>query len=92
MSLVRSIATVSGFTLLSRLLGFCRDILIAGMLGAGGMADAFFVAFKFPNLFRRLFGEARFPQPSSRFWLATLKNAVWISPANLLRAPCRCWF
>ena len=56
MSLVRSIATVSGFTLLSRLLGFCRDILIAGMLGAGGMADAFFVAFKFPNLFRRLFG------------------------------------
>ncbi|MBP3125452.1 murein biosynthesis integral membrane protein MurJ [Thalassospira sp. ER-Se-21-Dark] len=60
MSLVRSIATVSGFTLLSRLLGFCRDILIAGMLGAGGIADAFFVAFKFPNLFRRLFGEGAF--------------------------------
>lgn len=60
MSLVRSIATVSGFTMLSRLLGFCRDILIAGMLGAGGMADAFFVAFKFPNLFRRLFGEGAF--------------------------------
>ncbi|OSQ50147.1 murein biosynthesis integral membrane protein MurJ [Thalassospira alkalitolerans] len=60
MSLVRSIATVSGFTLLSRLLGFTRDIMIAGMLGAGGMADAFFVAFKFPNLFRRLFGEGAF--------------------------------
>ncbi|WP_404423499.1 murein biosynthesis integral membrane protein MurJ [Thalassospira australica] len=60
MSLVRSIATVSGFTLLSRLLGFARDIMIAGMLGAGGMADAFFVAFKFPNLFRRLFGEGAF--------------------------------
>ncbi|MCC9621175.1 murein biosynthesis integral membrane protein MurJ [Thalassospira sp. MA62] len=60
MSLVRAIATVSGFTLLSRVLGFCRDILIAGMLGAGGMADAFFVAFKFPNLFRRLFGEGAF--------------------------------
>lgn len=60
MSLVRSIATVSGFTLASRLLGFCRDILIAGLLGAGGMADAFFVAFKFPNLFRRLFGEGAF--------------------------------
>ncbi len=60
MSLVRSIATVSGFTLLSRLLGFARDILIAAMLGAGGMADAFFVAFKFPNLFRRLFGEGAF--------------------------------
>ncbi|MDP2699222.1 murein biosynthesis integral membrane protein MurJ [Thalassospira sp.] len=60
MSLVRSIATVSGFTLLSRLLGFARDIMIAAMLGAGGMADAFFVAFKFPNLFRRLFGEGAF--------------------------------
>lgn len=60
MSLVRSIATVSGFTLISRLLGFARDIMIAGMLGAGGMADAFFVAFKFPNLFRRLFGEGAF--------------------------------
>ena len=60
MSLVRFIATVSGFTLISRLLGFARDIIIAGMLGAGGMADAFFVAFKFPNLFRRLFGEGAF--------------------------------
>jgi putative peptidoglycan lipid II flippase len=60
MSLVRSIATVSGFTLLSRVTGFARDILIAALLGAGGMADAFFVAFKFPNLFRRLFGEGAF--------------------------------
>jgi len=44
----------------SRLLGFCRDILLAGVLGAGMVADAFFVAFKFPNFFRRLFAEGAF--------------------------------
>ncbi|GAA0582238.1 murein biosynthesis integral membrane protein MurJ [Caenispirillum bisanense] len=57
MSLFRAVATVGSFTLLSRLTGFARDILIAGYLGAGSVADAFFVAFKFPNLFRRLFAE-----------------------------------
>lgn len=57
MALLRSIATVSGFTMLSRVTGFARDILIANYLGAGLVADAFFVAFKFPNLFRRFFGE-----------------------------------
>lgn len=57
MSLFRAVATVGGFTLLSRFTGFARDILIAGFLGAGTVADAFFVAFKFPNLFRRLFAE-----------------------------------
>ncbi|SDH04546.1 murein biosynthesis integral membrane protein MurJ [Roseospirillum parvum] len=60
MNLVRAIATVGGLTLLSRVTGFARDILIAGLLGAGGVADAFFVAFKFPNLFRRLFAEGAF--------------------------------
>lgn len=57
MSLFRAVATVGGFTLLSRITGFARDILIAGFLGAGTVADTFFVAFKFPNLFRRLFAE-----------------------------------
>lgn len=57
MSLVRAIATVGGFTLVSRLTGFARDILIAAILGAGPVADAFFVAFKLPNFFRRLTGE-----------------------------------
>ena len=56
----RAIATVGGWTMLSRILGFCRDILIAAKLGAGPMADAFFVALKLPNLFRRLFGEGAF--------------------------------
>ncbi|SDE10639.1 murein biosynthesis integral membrane protein MurJ [Rhodospira trueperi] len=60
MSLLRSIATVGGYTLLSRVTGFIRDILVAGMLGAGTVSDAFFVAFRFPNLFRRLFAEGAF--------------------------------
>ena len=58
--MLRSIATVGGWTMASRLLGFARDILIARVLGAGPEADAFFVAFRFPNLFRRLFAEGAF--------------------------------
>ena len=58
--MIRGILTVGGWTLLSRLLGFARDILIAALLGAGPVADAFFVALKLPNLFRRLFGEGAF--------------------------------
>ena len=57
MQLFRSIATVGGWTMSSRVLGFIRDVMIAQILGAGLIADAFFIAFKFPNLFRRLFGE-----------------------------------
>ncbi|MDE0945160.1 MAG: murein biosynthesis integral membrane protein MurJ [Alphaproteobacteria bacterium] len=60
MNLFRAIATVGGYTMLSRILGFVRDILIAGILGAGPVADAFFVAFKLPNFFRRLFAEGAF--------------------------------
>ena len=60
MRLLSSIATVGGFTMISRLLGFVRDILIAALLGAAAGADAFFVAFKLPNLFRRLFAEGAF--------------------------------
>lgn len=60
MALVRSVATVGGYTMISRVLGFARDILIAASLGAGPVADAFFVAFKLPNFFRRLFAEGAF--------------------------------
>ena len=60
MKLYRSFATVGGLTMVSRILGFARDILIAATLGSGAVADAFFVAFRFPNLFRRLFGEGAF--------------------------------
>ena len=53
----RRLLSVGGFTLLSRITGFCRDILMAATLGAGTMSDAFVVAFLFPNYFRQLFGE-----------------------------------
>lgn len=58
--MIRGILTVGGWTLLSRVLGFARDMLIAALLGVGPVADAFFVALKLPNLFRRLFGEGAF--------------------------------
>lgn len=60
MSLLRNFATVGGATLSSRVLGFVRDILMAAALGTGPVADAFVVAFRFPNLFRRLFAEGAF--------------------------------
>jgi putative peptidoglycan lipid II flippase len=60
MKLYRAFATVGGLTMVSRVLGFARDILIAATLGAGAVADAFYVAFRFPNLFRRLFAEGAF--------------------------------
>ncbi|MBX2805675.1 MAG: murein biosynthesis integral membrane protein MurJ [Hyphomicrobiales bacterium] len=60
MKLYRSIATVSGFTAISRVLGFTRDVMIASVIGAGAISDAFFVAFRLPNLFRSLFAEGAF--------------------------------
>lgn len=60
MNLYRAFATVGGLSMVSRVLGFVRDILIAAVLGTGFVADAFFVAFRFPNLFRRLFAEGAF--------------------------------
>jgi putative peptidoglycan lipid II flippase len=60
MSLVRKFATVGGSTLISRLFGFMREMLMASALGTGPMADAFYAAFRFPNLFRRLFAEGAF--------------------------------
>ncbi|MCE1243420.1 murein biosynthesis integral membrane protein MurJ [Oryzomicrobium sp.] len=62
MNLLRALATVSGMTLLSRVLGFARDFAIARAFGAGLATDAFFVAFKLPNLLRRLFAEGAFSQ------------------------------
>ncbi len=60
MSLVRKFATVGGATLGSRMFGFVREMLMAAALGAGPMADVFYAAFRFPNLFRRLFAEGAF--------------------------------
>jgi len=60
MNLIKSTATVGGMTMISRVLGFVRDILIATFLGTGLVADAWVVAFRFPNLFRRFFAEGAF--------------------------------
>ncbi|MGN7294639.1 murein biosynthesis integral membrane protein MurJ [Rhizobium sp. SAFR-030] len=60
MSLVKKFATVGGATLGSRLFGFARETLMAAALGTGPMADVFYAAFRFPNLFRRLFAEGAF--------------------------------
>ncbi|WP_415300040.1 murein biosynthesis integral membrane protein MurJ [Candidatus Pelagibacter sp. Uisw_134_02] len=60
MNLIKSTGTFSFFTIISRLLGYVRDILIAMFLGTGPLADAFFVAFRIPNTFRRLFSEGTF--------------------------------
>ncbi len=62
MNLLKALATVSGMTLLSRILGFIRDFVIARTFGAGLATDAFFVAFKLPNLLRRMFAEGAFSQ------------------------------
>lgn len=55
--MIRSVGTVGGMTLLSRVTGLVRDIVFAQFLGSGALADAFFVAFRIPNFFRRIFGE-----------------------------------
>jgi putative peptidoglycan lipid II flippase len=62
MNLLKALAAVSSMTLLSRILGFARDTVIARAFGAGLYTDAFFVAFKIPNLLRRLFAEGAFSQ------------------------------
>lgn len=60
MNLLKKFASVGGATMASRVLGFVREMLIAAFLGTGPIADAFYAAFRFPNLFRRLFAEGAF--------------------------------
>ncbi|RYC48312.1 murein biosynthesis integral membrane protein MurJ [Pectobacterium zantedeschiae] len=62
MNLLKSLAAVSSMTMLSRILGFVRDAIVARIFGAGMATDAFFVAFKLPNLLRRIFAEGAFSQ------------------------------
>ncbi|MHB1116515.1 murein biosynthesis integral membrane protein MurJ [Sideroxydans sp.] len=62
MNLLKALAAISSLTLVSRILAFVRDVLIARVFGAGAATDAFFVAFKLPNLLRRLFAEGAFSQ------------------------------
>ena len=60
MNLIKSTGTFSIFVIISRILGYLRDVLIAIYIGSGPIADAFFVAFRIPNTFRRLFAEGSF--------------------------------
>ncbi|RLR18342.1 lipid II flippase MurJ, partial [Sodalis-like symbiont of Bactericera trigonica] len=62
MNLLKSLAAVSSMTLFCRVLGFIRDAIIARVFGAGMASDTFFVAFKIPNLLRRIFAEGAFSQ------------------------------
>ena len=58
--MINRILTVGGFTLVSRVTGFVRDIVMAAVLGAGPIADAFLIAFRLPNHFRAIFAEGAF--------------------------------
>ncbi|MEO8204324.1 MAG: murein biosynthesis integral membrane protein MurJ [Betaproteobacteria bacterium] len=62
MNLLRALATISSMTFVSRVLGYVRDAIIARAFGAGAATDAFFVAFRLPNLLRRMFAEGAFSQ------------------------------
>jgi putative peptidoglycan lipid II flippase len=83
MNLLKAMATVSGMTLISRILGFVRDAVIARTFGAGLETDAFFVAFRIPNLLRRLFAEGAFSQAFVPI-LAEYRNRNGVAETKLL--------
>ena len=88
MNVLKSSAIYSFFTFLSRIFGFLRDILIANFLGAGFLADIFFVAFRFPNTFRRIFSEgalnSAFVPIYSKLLLGTEKNESGKFAGNII--------
>jgi putative peptidoglycan lipid II flippase len=73
--MIRRIATVGGLTLVSRLTGFIRDVVMAAILGAGPVADAFFVALRLPNHFRAIFAEGAFAAAFVPAYARTLEQA-----------------
>ena len=88
MNLLSSATVFSFFTLVSRILGYLRDILIAIFLGASILADAFFVAFRLPNTFRRLFAEGTFNANNLLYVFGNLKatknaSANRVVPKNI---------
>ena len=76
-SLIRHTSVVSTMTLLSRITGLARDIGFSRWFGAGALMDAFFVAFKIPNLLRRFFAEGAFRQLSCRLSPSIEQREVW---------------
>ena len=81
MSLARDVTTVGSATLLSRLLGFFRDVGIAAVLGAGVLSDAYFAALQIPNLFRRLLAEGALNSAFVPMWLRIRDEAGPPAPA-----------
>jgi len=73
--MIRRIATVGGWTFVSRLSGFARDVVMAAVLGAGPVADAFFVAFRLPNHFRAIFAEGAFAAAFVPAYARTLQQS-----------------
>ena len=91
MSMIRAITTVGGYTMISRVLGFVRDVLIARVLGTGEMADAFFVAQRLPNLFRSLFAEGAFNAAFVPLFARRLRGRrQGVRPASLPNRRCPC--
>lgn len=82
MSLVRNVGTIGGLTAISRIFGFARDMLLARVLGAGGVADAWQLAFQLPNIFRRLFAEGAFAQAFVPLFNRRMKDDENISDAR----------
>ena len=91
MNLIKSTSTFSFFTLVSRILGYLRDLLIAINLGSGPIADAFFVAFRIPNTFRRLFSEGTFnaafvPSYSSELNKGKIKANKFVNEGDSIKS------
>ncbi len=82
MSLVRNVGTIGGLTLVSRVFGFARDILLARVLGAGGVGDAWQLAFQLPNIFRRLFAEGAFASAFVPLFNRRMKHGGELSEAR----------
>jgi putative peptidoglycan lipid II flippase len=82
MNLTRAIGTIGGFTMVSRVLGFGRDMLMSRVMGAGMQAEAFLLAFRLPNTFRRLFGEGAFSAGFVPLFSQRLNNEGGIKDAE----------
>lgn len=82
MSLIKNVGTIGGLTLVSRIFGFARDMLLARVLGAGGVADAWQLAFQLPNIFRRLFAEGAFAQAFVPLFNRRMKDGDDLSDAR----------
>ena len=85
--LLRSSALVGAMTMLSRVLGLVRDIVVAAFVGASANADAFFVAFKIPNFLRRLFAEGAFAQAFVPVLAYRESPTISVFPRRWLWAP-----